>query len=167
MSKVLKSALASVLSLAALVVAGEFRPAHAQLQPIAKIQTDLFNNAAFTVQAQFSGALFPTGLHIATLRQSNGTTFYTETAALTLGPGTATTQQFTLTGNGVRTAFGKQTPVKIVMMVKLTATPQPGSSGPANWYCNSATAVFKAFNPTTGQQVFTTGVLGGFTWATR
>ncbi|OAI46804.1 hypothetical protein AYO44_10740 [Planctomycetaceae bacterium SCGC AG-212-F19] len=136
-----------------------------QLQSLSNVVCNLFYNQASTLQAQFSPPLFPTGLHIATLRQSNGTSFYTETAALTLGPGTATTQQFTLTGNGVRTVNGKTTPVKIVMMVKLTATPQPGSSGPANWYCNSATAVFKAFNPTTGQEVFTTDDLSGFTWA--
>jgi hypothetical protein len=102
--------------------------------------------------------------------------FTTESARLTLGHRTDETQQLTLTGNGVLadgshgfdwdgSIVGKQVPIQITLVVTLTATPQPGSSGPANWYCNSATAIFTAVNARTGKQVFATGVLKGFTWA--
>jgi hypothetical protein len=86
---------------------------------------------------------------------------------VTMGPGTATTQQVVLNGTGSMQWFGGQAlgnpvPVRVTLVVKLTATPVNGSvGGPLN--LNLATATFRAVNASTGQSAFSSGVLNGFT----
>jgi hypothetical protein len=157
-----------------------------QLQSLSNLVTDLFQDEARTVQVQFSPALYNTDLHIVTMTRflpgdTSSVRLTTESARLTLGHRTDETQQLTLTADGVMYTsvgpadsrglgenakiVGAQVPIQITLVVTLTATPQPGSSGPANWYCNSATALFTAVDARTGKQIVATGVLKGFTWA--
>jgi hypothetical protein len=174
MLKGLKSALAGLVALAALIVLGEVSSAHAQLQNFANVIGASATNGIPTNPTSLY--YFAPGVaigvpgtgNIRMLRNLANNNLQviqqSGTATITLGARTATTQQVIITAPGntfiVNTAtnkvLGKLVPVQMTMIINLTATPVPNI--PTYRIC---TMTFKAVSAATGQQVFVTGVLRG------
>jgi hypothetical protein len=97
--------------------------------------------------------------------------FYGSRFAVTLGPRTATGQQVILNSEGsMSTVVAGRTvgtvPIKITLVVNLTATPLTVSTLPAGSTCRVATMIFTAVNANTGANIVKTGILSGGSMAT-
>jgi hypothetical protein len=175
----LKSALAGVAALAALVATGEFSPSHAQLQSFNKVSVGIGQSATGTFTLTFGQAVpAPVPIISSVAHQwfnvAAGTGRYLDSGSftVTMGRGTATTQQVILNGGGViynqvgSKTVGKPVPIKVTIVVNLTAARLPLPAGaPPGSTANAATMTFKAVNATTGAPIVTTGVLKGYTLA--
>ena len=173
----LKATLVGLVGLAALVAAGEFSPAHAQVQNFSKVALgSASNGSTFAVAWSQPGPWIGGGLGgsfsaVQALNPATGAkrdlyggftvTGGAQQVILTSTPGNA----FMITKVGGK-PVGKPVPINVTIVVKLTATPAPLPAGfPAGSTSRVATMVFKAVNANTGANIVTTGTLKGYTVA--
>ena len=172
----LKATLAGLVGLAALVAAGEFSPAHAQVQNFSKVALGSASSSTFAVAWSqpgpwIGGQLGGSFSAIQVLNPATGAardfvggftvTGGAQQVILTSTPGNA----FMITKVGGK-PVGKPVPINVTIVVKLTATPAPLPAGfPAGSTSRVATMVFKAVNANTGANIVTTGTLKGYTVA--
>jgi len=175
MWKSVKSVGAGIVVLAALVAAGEFSLAHAQVQNFNYVYNAWAYNPGQTFSISFAQAPNNASSVIGGFQLLNATArrnFYGSRFAVTLGPRTATTQQVILNSEGsMSTVVNGKTvgtvPIKITLVVNLTATPLTVATLPAGSTCRVATMIFTAVNATTGANIVKTGILSGGSMATQ
>jgi len=177
-----RSTLAGFVGLAALVGAGEFAPAHAQVQNFGKVVFASGNSATFGLAFSQPGPYIGGGLGgsfsaIQSLNPATGTvrdfvggfsvSGGPQQVTLTSTPGNAF--MLTMTGagpNGPGKQLGQSVPIKVTIVINLTGTPAPLPPGfPPGSTSRVATMIFKAVNATTGANIVTTGILKGTTVA--